>query len=86
MCRARVRSEADLGHLHLPDDIQPGQQLVIKQIKGTDYNMVKQLAEQEAEVLKCLRGKDYVPRCYGLYPSLEADAADVTYCGNLVIG
>ena len=59
-----MRSAADLAQLQ-PQPylgaLQPGQQVVIKVMKGIDGEALGQLAEHEEEVLRAVTGKLYMP-------------------------
>ena len=86
--RVRVLSEASLGDQQLPAGLEPGQQLVIKQVQNIDKEAQRQLAEHEEAVLRSLSSKFYVPSLYGSYHSQEAEEhkESVQQCANLMLG
>lgn len=87
LCRARVKGEADLINLQLPDGLEPGQRLVIKQVHNVDQEVPRTLAEHEEEVLRSLAGKPFAPKLYGSYPSQEEETGtgSTCQCANLII-
>jgi len=91
LCRARVRSKADLAQLHPQPylgPLQPGQQVVIKVMKGIDGEALRQLAEHEEEVLGAVTGKPYMPQFYGSFRTeqVEEESGVVRPCANLITG
>lgn len=86
-CRARVKAQADLMDQQLPVGLEPGQQLVIKQVQDVDQEAQRQLAEHEEAVLRSLAGRPFAPELYASYSSQEAEAGtgDMCQCANLII-
>ncbi|DBA75938.1 TPA: hypothetical protein ACH3X2_008996 [Trebouxia sp. C0005] len=88
---ARVRSMADLAQLQAPPylgPLQPGQQVVIKVVKGIDRENLRDLAEHEEEVLRALTGKPYVPQFFASFRTedVEEGSGVVRPCANLIMG
>ena len=86
-----MRSAADLAQLQPQPylgPLQPGQQVVIKVMKGTDGEALGQLAEHEEEVLRAVAGKPYVPQFYGSFKTedVEEGSGVVRPCANLIMG
>ena len=88
LCRARVKGEADLSAQGLQETgLEPGQQLVIKQVHNVDQEVPRSPAEHEEEVLRSLAGKPFAPQLYGSFQSQEVEAGtgSVCQCVNLII-
>lgn len=68
--------------------LQPGQQVVIKVMKGIDGEALRQLAEHEEEVLRAFTGKPYMPKFYGSFTTEQAEEESrvVRPCANLISG
>ena len=89
LCRARLRSADDLAQLQPQPylgPLQPGQQVVIKVMKGTAGEALRQLAEHEEEVLRAVTGKPYMPQFYGSFTTeqVEEETGVVRPCANLI--
>jgi len=86
-----VRSAAELAQLQPQPNLgplQPGQQVVIKVMKGIDEDILRQLAEHEEEVLRAFTEKPYMPRFYGSFRTedVEEGSGVVRPCVNLIMG
>ena len=91
VCRARVRSQAELQALQPAPQMSaliPGQDVVIQMLVGVDHELLRQLGEHEASVLQALAGKPWVPTFHGSFSSQEVGEGSrvMRPCANLIMG